>query len=187
MKSNKTMCAAEIFQQISKRQVQALMFHDQMYDLFGFLNLKGFRQWHRHQYKTESDQFLNTKEYLMSTCNRLLDISDAGQPKLYIPESWYEYTRFEVTPQLIKQYTELAFNKYKDWEEDTKRIYEEFSKSLLDMGNVADAEMVNCLIKDVTCELNDLYGVLLRLKAVNYDIIYMLDMQPEFLDKYNEK
>lgn len=178
------MTCTEIFQEIGKHQILALMFHDHMKDLYDFLNLQGFKCWHKHQYTTESEAFIKTKHQFMCTHNKMLDIGDPGQPENVIPENWYNYTRLDVTPQLIKQYAESSFNTYKAWEEKTKALYEDYAKALMDMGNVADAQWVNCLVDDVTCELKMIYKVMLKLKATNYDIIYMLDMQHWLHKKY---
>ena len=183
-KSTEDMTCTEIFQEIGKRQILALMFHDHMRDLYDFLNLSGFKCWHHHQYMTESEEFLKTKHYFMSTHNKLLNIGDTGQPKEIFPKSWYKYTRIDVTPQLVKQYVEESFNTYKSWEEDTKHMYEDFCKTLKDMGNIADANEVNRLVEDVTCELKMLYKVMLKLRAVGYDVVYILDMQSWLHKKY---
>ena len=178
------MNCTEIFEQIGRRQVLALMFHDHMRDLYDFLNLQGFKCWHHHQYISESEEFLKTKHYFMSTHNKLLDIGDTGQPESVIPDNWYGYTRLDVTPQLMKQYTESSFTSYKNWEEETKKMYQECYTALISRGNVADAEKVKCLIKDVNCELKMLYKIMLKLKASGYDTIYILDMQHWIHKKY---
>lgn len=178
------MTCTEIFEEIGRHQVLALMFHDHMRDLYDFLNLSGFKCWHKHQYTAESEEFINTKHYFMSTHNKLLKIDDPGQPIEVIPENWYNYTRLEVTPQLLRQHVEASFNAYRSWEENTKRLYEECSKALFDMGYTADSEKVNELVKDVISELDMLYKVLLKLKASGYDVVYILEMQSWLHKKY---
>lgn len=178
------MTCTEIFEEISRHQVLALMFHDHMQELYDFLNLPGFKCWHRHQYMSESEEFVNTKHYFMSTHNKLLKIDDPGQPIRVIPETWYSYTRLEMTPQLLRQHTEASFSAYKTWEESTKNLYEECSKSLHNMGQIGDAQEVNRLIQDVTEELNDLYKVMIELKSTNYDVIHIFDMQQKLQKKY---
>lgn len=178
------MSYTEIFQEISKRQVLALMFHDSMYDLYDFLNLPGFKCWHKHQYLSESKEYLNTKHYFMSTHNKLLDTNDLDQFKSVIPTNWYGYTRFDLNSQSIKQYVESSFNEYRKWEEDTKKLYEELSQALFDLGYISDSEKANGLIQDVTEELKMIYKIMLKLKAANYDVIYILDMQHWFHKKY---
>lgn len=160
------------------------MFHDRMHDLYGFLNLPGFKSWHKHQYLSESEEFLNMKHYFMSTHNKLLNTDDPGQPEMVIPDTWYKYTRLDISPQIIKQYTELSFEEYKTWEEDTKKLYEECSKSLHNMGQIGDAQEVNRLIQDVTEELNDLYEIMIELKSTNYDVIHIFDIQHKLQKKY---
>lgn len=178
------MTCTEIFQEIGNHQVLAMMFHDQMVDLYNFLNLPGFKRWHKHQYMTESEEFINTKDYFMSAHNQLLRIDDPGQPEPVIPDGWYGYTRMDLNTQLIRQQVEVSFKSYKSWEEYTKRLYEQCSKALFDMSYIADAEKVNQLINDVSCELKEVYEVMLKLNASNYDIVYILDIQDKLHKKY---
>jgi hypothetical protein len=178
------MTCTDIFKEIAKRQITALMFHDQMRDLYDFLGLSGFKRWHQHHYIAESKEFHKLKHYFMSTHNKLLDAEGTKEPISVIPDDWYNYTRMDVTPQLRKQHVEASFEAYKTWEEETKKCYEEYSKALYDMGNVADALKVDCLVKDVTCELKHLYKWMLKLKAVNYDMNFILEIQPCFHKKY---
>lgn len=46
------MTCTEIFQEVGKRQVKALMFHDKMKDLYDFLGLAGFKRWHHQSRST---------------------------------------------------------------------------------------------------------------------------------------
>ena len=177
------MTCTEIFQEVGKRQVKALMFHDKMKDLYDFLGLAGFKRWHHHQFCEESKEFQKTKHYFMSTHNKLLNCNSEA-PASVVPEDWYNYTRMDVTAQLRKQYVESSFEAYKTWEEETKHCYEDYSKALCEMGNMADAAKVDCLIKDVTCELKTIYKYLIKLRAVSYDMNYILEIQPCIHKKY---
>lgn len=184
IKSASEMTCTEIFQEISKRQITALMLHDQLKDLYDFLGLPGFKCWHYHQFIQESKGFQKLKHYFVSTHNKLLNHAKTEQPKQLIPDDWYNYTRMDVTPQLRKQYVEMSFEVYKDWEEETKRCYEEYSKALYDMGKTADACRVECLVNDVSCELKQLYKWMIKLKASGYDAGYILDIQSYFHKRY---
>lgn len=120
----------------------------------------------------------------MSVHNRLLDINDPGQPDPVIPPTWYNYTRLDINPQLVRQHVESSFDEYRNWEEETKKQLEDYAKALIEMGHIADAEQINRLIQDVSKELQELYSVLVRLKAVDYDIVYILDIQDKIQKKY---
>ena len=184
MKFNGNATSTEIFQEIAKRQILALMFHDSMYDLYSFLNLSGFKQWHKHQYLSESKEFLETKKYFADVHNKIINIENPGEPKLVVPESWYEHTRFDVTPQVIKQYVESSFNAYRNWEEESCAVYESCANELLNNGNVSDFAWVQKLIEDVQTELKDVYECMLKLRYSNYDSVYILDLQKEIRKKY---
>ena len=74
----------EIFQRITNRQIEALMFHDKMSDMYNFLGLSGFKRMHECQYFSESAEFKKTKKYFMTNHNMLLEEADV-QAKQYIP------------------------------------------------------------------------------------------------------
>lgn len=118
-----------------------------------------------------------------ATHNKLLNCNSEA-PASVVPEDWYNYTRMDVTAQLRKQYVESSFEAYKTWEEETKHCYEDYSKALCEMGNMADAAKVDCLIKDVTCELKTIYKYLIKLRAVGYDMNYILEIQSCIHKKY---
>ena len=44
----------DIFDEINKRYVAAMMIHGQMADYFNFLGLKGYKRLHEYQFLTES-------------------------------------------------------------------------------------------------------------------------------------
>jgi len=182
-KTIREMTDEEIFSEISKRQISALMFHDQMADMCEFLNLTGFRCWHEKQYIEESKEMQKTKRYFMSTHNKLIFIDDVEQPQELIPDSWYSYTRLDVDAQILRQHTESGLMAYKIWEETSKRLYEQCAKALLEMGNVCDYAYVEKLIEDVNVELDQIYQRIAKFKSVDYDMTYIMEMQ----DKLSRK
>ena len=51
----------DVYALINNRQTVALMFHDEMADLFDFLGLRGFKRMHEYQYMAESVEHRKTK------------------------------------------------------------------------------------------------------------------------------
>lgn len=171
------------FKKINQRQITALMFHDQMADLFDFLGLMGFKRMHEYQYFAESAEHRTTKRYFINHHNRLLP-EDGVEEIEAIPDSWYKYTRFEVSAQVRRQAVETAFEKYNEWESETKECYEKAAKELLDAGYMADYNKVNCLIEDVDMELKHIDRLIICLKSVAYNDVYVATIQDELHEKY---
>lgn len=180
------MSCEDIYKAIRDRQVSALMFHSQMADLFDFLGLMGFKRMHEYQYFSESAEGRGINRYYLNHHNKLLVGGHPQGPKV-IPPEWGQYTRFDVTPPVRKQAVEKAFNEYQDWEMETKEMYSWYSKALADKGLIADSLKVEELVKDVDMELKTLNRLLLKLKAIAFDAVGVMDMQEELHEHYREK
>lgn len=180
------MSEEDIFMAIRDRQISALMFHSQMADLFDFLGMMGFKRMHEYQYFSESAEYRGICRYYTNHHNKILI---GGHPKglEVIPEEWDQYTRFDVTPSVRKQAVERSFNRYREWESETKELYSQYSIALMNLGCVADFNRICELITDVDQELKYLDRILLKLKAISFDAIGMMDMQEELHEHYAEK
>lgn len=180
------MSCEDIYKAIRDRQVSALMFHSQMADLFDFLGLMGFKRMHEYQYFSESAEGRGISRYYINHHNKLLVGGHPQGPKV-IPSEWGQYTRFDVTPQVRKQAVERSFNEYQEWESETKELYSQYSKALADKGLIADSNKVCELVTDVDQELKYLDRMLLKLKAISFDAIGVMEMQEELHEHYAEK
>lgn len=180
------MSEEDIFRAIDNRQIEALMFHTQMADLFDFLGLMGFKRMHEYQYFAESAEHRGICRYYINHHNKLLVGGHPQGPEV-IPPEWGQYTRFDVTPQVRKQAVEKAFNEYQEWESETKDIYSQYAIALMSLGCVADSNKVCELVTDVDMELKYLDRMLLKLKAISFDAVGIMDMQEELHEYYRKK
>lgn len=185
-KQVKDMTCREIFQFINMRQISALMFHDQMADTYDFLGLMGFKRLHEYQYFAESAEHRGLKRYFINHHNKLLNTGKIEATNI-VPEGWEKYDRFDVTSSIRKQYVEKSFEMYESWESDTKEIYEYCAKSLLDMGHIADFVKIKELICDVDMELKTLDRMLIELKSVDFNDVYIATIQDELHECYDKK
>lgn len=185
-KQIKDMTCKEIFQFINTRQISALMFHDQMADIYDFLGLMGFKRLHEYQYFAESAEHRGLKRYFINHHNKLLNTGNINAVEI-VPEGWEKYDRFDVTPQVRKQYISKSFEMYESWESDTKEIYEYCAKALFDMCHIADFAKVKELICDVDMELKTLDRMLIKLKSVDFNDVYIATIQDELHECYDKK
>ena len=177
---------AEIYSIIDSHQIEALMFHDQMADYFGFLGLDGFKCMHEFHHLDESIGRRKTKRYYMKHHSRLLEEAPVDNPKA-IPTDWLKYTKFDVSQQVRNQAVQNGFRRYVEWEEASKKLYEQCAARLMELGHVADYNHVNCLVEDVDDELAELYELWLRLKSMNFDAGYTESIQEELHTKYKRE
>ena len=135
----------DIFDEINKRYVAAMMIHGQMAYYFNFLGLKG------------------------------------------IPDSWYTASRLSIGKSTKQKAVEDGFIEYHNWEKETKEAYEKYAQQLRTNGNVSDALFVECLVKDVSKELETVEKMVTDLISVGYDMVYITETQDCIHEKYKKK
>lgn len=177
---------AEVYSIVNNRQITALMFHDDMADMFDFLGLKGFKRMHEYQYLIESAEHRALKRYYINHHGKLMPDSTLTPVKV-IPEGWIQYSRMDVTPSIRKQAVQQGMEKYLEWETETKAIYSKMAAYLMDWQKVSDFNKINALIKDVDMELKYLERLCLELKSVDYDSAYVGMLQDKYHEKYRKK
>lgn len=181
-----TMSCHDIFREINDRMIVAIMFHDQMADMYDFLGLNGFKRMHEFQFLSESVERRGLKRYYINHHNKLLIGGNVSDPDV-IPDEWVKYKRQEVSPQVRKQAVEKSFEMYREWEHETKECYEKYAKALTDMGHMADAGKVGSLVCDVDMELKCIDRLMLCLKSVSYNEVYIATVQEEIHEKYDRQ
>lgn len=176
----------EVYSAINSRQVKALMFHDQMSDYLRFIGLDGFSWVHEYQHLSESMGRRKLKQYYMLHHNRLLSDEEIDAVDI-IPSGWYQYTRMDVTPQVRQQALQKAMSIYYDWEKETKEFLEVCAAYLMAWKKMTDFSFVRCMIEDVSDELECLDAMCIELTAVDYDPMYVMDMQRRYCEEYKKK
>lgn len=176
----------EVFTDINARQITALMFHDEMADLFDFLGLRGFKRMHEYQYFAESAEHRAIKRYYINHHGSLIPEEDL-EPVEIIPYDWYQYNRTDVPAGVRKQTVQKAMEQYKSWETETKALFEKCAHYLLEWHCIADFNRVNDLICDVDMELKYLERLCLELRAVDYSSEYVQVLQDKYHEEYKEK
>lgn len=179
----------EVFACIVDHLTEAVMFHDRMMDLYGFLGLYGFKKMHEYQYFSESMERRKAKCYVLEHMNILVE--DGRAKGLHdanlIPKNWYEFSRHDITPEAKKQCIEPSFEGYRQWEEETKELLSYLANELMYMGRMSDFKEVMEMVEDVDKELQKVEDMILKLKSVNFDMQYIMDMQSEVYEEYEHK
>lgn len=178
--------AEEIFSEIKRRQIAALMFHGQMADYFDFLSLHGYKRLHEYQYFAESAEFRHISRYYINHHGKLLPEGFQGEIRV-IPDAWLTANRINVGKGTKQKAVEEGFNEYREWERGTKSTYERYSLRLRELGHEADAIFVDGLVEDVDHELKCLDRIILDLNSSGYDMVYIVESQKAIHDKYKRK
>ena len=176
----------EIYAEINARMIAALMFHSQMADYFDFLGLRGYKRLHEYQYVSEGKERRELNRYYINHHNRMISDRYEGTVQM-IPEGWKNANRISVGKSTKQKAVEDGFNEYRQWEADTKALYEKYAVALRDGGHIADALRVEMLVDDVDGELKRLERMLVDLISAGYDMVYIVESQDTIHDRYERK
>ena len=180
------MTVEEIFSQISKHMVEGLMFHSQMSDYYNFLGLDGFRKQHDYHFYSESNNFQKLSNYYIKHFNKFLLETPFENPNV-IPSNWHAFIRQDVDNSIRKASIQSGIEKWVEWEQKTKKLYEECYKELVNLNEAAGAIELKKYITDVDFELAEAHSEHLKLKAMDYDISDIVMMQDDLFEKYSKK
>ena len=144
------MTVEEIFSNISSHQILGLMVHTQLADYYDFLGLEGYKRCHEYHALKETCNYRGISRYFINHYNKLIPEQKIEDPEM-IPQSWYNYTRQDVDNGTKRSAVKTALDKWVDWEKDTKELYEQMYKELMELDEVAGA----CKVKELICEVDE--------------------------------
>ena len=180
------MTVDEIFSLIAEHMVEGLMTHAQLADYYNFLGLKGYQKCHEYHYFCENANFRKITHYYITHYNKLV-MDRPFQNSNVISEDWYQYSRSQVDAPVRKSAIEFGIKKWVSWEKQTKKVYQQYYNELITLGEIAAAHELEKYIVDVDKELADAEQKLLNLKAIDYNISDIMNVQEEKYQKYKKK
>lgn len=145
---------SEIFARLKKHILEGMVFHDEMVRYYGFLKCDDWKNEHEWHYAEETDGYRQLCDYYMTHYNAMIPVLPMERPDV-IPESWYRYSRHDVDENTKKNAKEVGMNKWVAWERETKDLYQEMWKELIDIGEVAAAQFISRYIRAVDEELKN--------------------------------
>ena len=180
------MTVEEVFSQLSAHMIEGVMTHAQLSDYYNFLGLKGYSECHNYHFYCENKSYRAISDYYVKHYQKLIPETQIPNPKL-VPQSWVHYTRQSATDEIRKTATKTGFDKWIEWERDTKNMYEEFYKELVNIGDIASACFVKDLIIDVSEELSDAQQLQIELEAIDYDMTVIIEKQDMLYKKFKKE
>lgn len=180
------MTIEEIFSELGEHMIEGLMIHSQLSDYFGFLGLDGYQMCHKYHYFEENNNYKKVGDYYLHHYNKIIIEKPFKNPSV-IPSSWYQYTRLDVNVATRKSSIQAAFEKWVNWEKDTKKLYETLYQELMSLNEIASAKELCKYIKDVDDELARACQKHIELVAIDYNISDIMMEQKEYKKKYQKK
>ena len=180
------MSAEEIFLRLVAHMLEGMMLHEQLADYFDFLALKGYGCCHEYHYLEETKSHREIQRYYIEHYNKILP-----QPRLnitdIIPQSWLPHVRQDVDESAKREGVRGGLGRWRDWERETKRLYQDLYGALMSIGEFAAAEKLRELVVDVDGELSEAEDMYREASAVNFDMTVLIPDQEVKYKKYSKK
>lgn len=180
------MTVDEVFNKIASHMVEGMMIHDQMQQAYDFLGLYGFAKCHEYHYIEETKGYECLLHYYSTRYHRLIQIEDKPKPEI-IPQTWYKYSTTAVDTNTKRQSTQTMMKKWVEWEQETKKLYQEMYSELCNLGEIAAACEIKCYICAVDEELKHAEKKLLKLETIDYNINSIVSWQQPMYKKFKKQ
>lgn len=111
------------------------------------------------------------------------------QPQIIevIPQSWYDHIRQDVDEKTKREGVLKGMLAWKNWEQETKKLYEKCYNELISIGENASAEKISELVIDVDNELAEVDKLQLEILAIDADLSVVIPEQKELYKEYSKK
>lgn len=176
----------EIFDTLSEHMIKGIMIHESLANYYDFLGLKGYKRCHEYHYLQETCEHRGLCRYYINHYSKLIHEPRFEAPDV-IPESWYSHVREDVDTSTKKNAIKNGLTMWRDWERETKHLYERMYKELLDKGEISAANKVNELICGVDKELKKVERYFINKESINYDMPTIIAEQSHKHHKYEKK
>ena len=181
------MDAIQIFSRIGTQLVKGMMIHEQLMKAYLFLGLQGYASCHEYHYLSETKAYISVCKYandhfgmILSTDEDIQDIPDI------IPKSWLVNDCEKVDTKTRIQAIEEALNTWIEWEESTKKLYEDLYLELMKI-DVPAAEFVKRLALDVEEEIVYARKERLVKRSMAFDIVSIMEEQEKVKKAFEKK
>ena len=148
--------------------------------------MKGYAKCHEYHYAEETAGYRRLSRYFMEHQHKFIPVLPMNKPDV-IPTNWTNATQQQVDAGTRQSGIKTGFEKWVQWEKDTKAIYQDAYKSLVEMGEPATADFILEYVRAVDDELGHAEREHIKHDSIGYDLIAMVGWQEELCEKYKQK
>lgn len=170
------MTTHNIFTKLANRMVGAMMVHTQLTELFNFIDLESDAKRQKKQLHEETDGLLKLEKYAAQHHHILITSDNPPQVDI-LNLGMLKQPNDELSPDNKIYLIQYAMKEWIEWEKESKIIYEDAYRNLVDLSEIAAAEFVLRYVRDVDKELRDA-ELLYRVRdAIDWDLATIYDKQ----------
>ena len=117
----------------------------------------------------------------------MIEPNEFSGENILIPQDWYKYTRQEVDSATKRAGIKNGLETWVKWEQETKEYYQLMFTELMNLGQIDAAMFIKKYITDVSKELEKAQEYHLNKKAIDYNIVHIIEEQDKMYCKYKDK
>lgn len=176
----------EIMKKVYDHQMDGIIFHFQMIDMYDFLHLKGFKKWQECMVKEEMEATADTQHHFIKRHHVLLTPYQKVYENNIIPMSWYEQSSMDVSKEDIIKETKRSLHEYLKWEKETLEMLMHVSKELIEHEAYNEYMDIREMSDHVAGEIHYIECLMIELESVGYDAVYIQKLQNRFCVEFDD-
>lgn len=152
------------------------MTHTQLTELFNFIDLETDAKRQKNQLHEETDGLLKLEKYAAQHHHILITSDDPPQVDI-LNLNMLKQSNDKLTPDDKVYLIQYAMKEWIEWEKESKIIYEDAYRGLVEISEIAAADFVLRYVRNVDKELRDA-ELLYRVRdAIDWDLPTIYDNQ----------
>lgn len=166
----------EIYTALGNRMVGAMMIHSQLVQIFAFVDLLPDMRKQESQLQDETYGYSELCKYYIQHHHNILVADDVPQIDiLNIP--LFKKTTEELTSEDKSRLIQYGMNEWINWEKQSKILYEDSYRNLVEISEVASAEFIMRFVRNVDLELRDAERIFRVREGINWNLDTIYDKQ----------
>ena len=170
------MTVHEIYTALGNRMVGAMMIHSQLVEIFAFVDLLPDMRKQESQLQEETHGYSELNKYYIQHHHNILVADNPPQIDL-LNLGMLKKSSDKLTPEDKAYLIKYGLNEWINWERESKIVYEDAYKHLVDISEVASADFVSRYVRDVDLELKEAEKLYRVRDGINWDLGAIYDKQ----------
>lgn len=181
------MTGIDIFNELIAHEIEGVMLHCDLANMFDFMGLHGFKRQHEFRALEEFAEMRGMNRYAINHLGVMPSGGNVGRTKEIVPNTWKGAKRTDVTESDRKSRVKDLFARWNEWERETKDLYQKRFKDLVNLGMIACANKVNELIVAADKELKLAEREFILYSSVGWEMYFIASKQDELHEEYEKK
>lgn len=169
----------EIYTALGNRMVGAMMIHSQLIQIFAFVDLLPDMRKQENQLQEETHGYSELCKYYIQHHHDILVANNPPQIDI-LDMPLLDKSTDDLTSEDKMRLIQYGMNEWIKWEKQSKILYEDSYRNLVDISEVASAEFITRFVRDVDLELKEAERIYRVRKGINWNLDPIYDKQARF-------